>query len=386
VTEWVNNSRNLADELSRSGDLRTPAWRDAICAVPRHELVPHCYEQNSDSSWRKLDDSNGRRDRWLDTIYSDITLITALADVPPEVGTGQVAVSSSTMPSLMVSMLEALNLRAGDRVLEIGTGTGYNAGLLSHRLGSGNVFSVDVDPELVELARMRLAAIGYTPALVARDGEQGLAEYAEYDRIISTCAVPVIPRAWIDQTRQGGLILTDFKPSGHAGNLVLLERQGHTATGRFLPIWAGFMTMRHTTETSKPRQPRRARSQARERCTSAPPQPWMHPVPWFLAQFTMPENLTYGQKINDRTGEPDGTFFSATDGSWCEVSANDDNGIRRVIEAGPVSLWTTFETAYEQWRAAGQPSWERFGLTVTADAHTVWLDQPDSDTCWNLGR
>jgi hypothetical protein len=95
------------------------------------------------------------------------------------------------------------------------------------------------------------------------------------------------------------------------------------------------MTMRHMDEASKPRQPRRDCAQARERRTSAPLQPWMCLVPWFLAQFEMPENLTYGQKVNDATGEPEDTFLSARDGSWCEVSANEDNGTRRVIEACP---------------------------------------------------
>ncbi|MGH3907501.1 MAG: ATP-grasp peptide maturase system methyltransferase [Pseudonocardiaceae bacterium] len=384
MIEWTGTARRLAEELTRSGELRSPHWRDAICAVPRHELVPHFYSQNEDATWLRVDSDTTGPDRWLDTVYSDTTLITALADAPHDWGTGQVAVSSSTMPGLMISMLEALHVRDGDRVLEIGTGTGYNAALLSHRVGSGNVFSIDMDPELVELARQRLAALGYTPTLITRDGDQGLAEHAPFDRIISTCAVPAIPRAWIEQTPQHGLILTDFKPSGLGGNLVLLERSGDTATGRFLPSWAGFMTMRHAHTPPKPHQPRRVHTHARTRHTTAPPQPWMHPVPWFLAQFGMPDGLTFGQRINDTTGEPDTTYLSATDGSWCEISTEQDSVTRDVTESGPVSLWDVFEHAYEHWQAAGEPDWERLGLTVTPNAHTVWLDEPDSTTTWRL--
>lgn len=132
------------------------------------------------------------------------------------------------------------------------------------------MFSVDVDSELVDLTAERLTAIGYTLTLIARDGDQGLAEYAPYDRIIFTCAVPAFPRAWSQQAKEGDLILSDFKPSGMAGNLVLLERQGDTASGRFLPAWAGFMDMRHANPATKPRQPCRVHANAQVRRASAP--------------------------------------------------------------------------------------------------------------------
>jgi hypothetical protein len=169
-----------------------------------------------------------------------------------------------------------------------------------------------------------------------------------------------------------------------AGNLVLLERKGDTANGRFLPSWAGFMDMRHANPVSKPRQPHRVHANAHERRTSAPPHPWLHPIPWFLAQFAMPENLTFGQNVNDETGETGDTFLSATDGSWCEVSAEEHNGTRRVVEGGPMSLWGAFEEACERWRSAGEPDWPRFGLTVTPEQHTVWLDKPDGTKWWSL--
>ena len=367
MTDWADRARKLADEIS---DLTSREWYEAVCAVPRHDLVPFYYLQSDDGTWRQVDVMAGESE--LATVYSDTTLITALADAAPEGrGSGQVTVSSSTMPGLMVTMLEALRIRDGDSVLEIGTGTGYNAGLLSARLGSDHVYSVDVDPTLVEAARERLAAIGHTPTLVARDGDQGLAEFGPYDRIIATCAVPAIPAAWLEQTKPGGLILVDFKPSGHAGNLVLLECQGEIATGRFLSTWAGFMAMRHLNVSSAPRQPRRDRTNATERHTAAPAYPWLHPVPWFLAQFGMPTNVTYGEGA-------DYTYLSAPDGSWCEVRTDD----ARVLEGGPVSLWRAFEDAYDRWRAAGEPEWHRFGLTATPDQHTVWLDRPDSAQRW----
>ncbi|HWR47240.1 MAG TPA: methyltransferase domain-containing protein [Pseudonocardiaceae bacterium] len=127
----------------------------------------------------------------MELVYSDTTLITAVADYA-ERGV-RIPVSSSSKPDLMVRMLEELDVTDGDRVLEIGTGTGYNAALLSHRLGSQNVFSLDVDPALIAAARPRLTRLGYHPTLAAVDGAAGLAGHAPYARIIATCSVPAIP-------------------------------------------------------------------------------------------------------------------------------------------------------------------------------------------------
>ena len=102
----------------------------------------------------------------LERVYSCETLITALAEVDGQ----RLAVSSSTKPDLVVRMLEILQVRDGHRVLEIGTGAGYNAALLTHRLGGARVCSVEVDGDLVALARRRLAAAGYYPTLVTGDG------------------------------------------------------------------------------------------------------------------------------------------------------------------------------------------------------------------------
>jgi len=131
---WQTHAARLADQLLVSGDITDPQWAAAIAAIPRHVLVPKAYQQQPDGTWSQIDEH-------LELTYSPTTLVTALDD-------GQ-AVSSSTKPDLMIRMLETLHLQDGDRVLEIGTGTGYNAALLSHRLGEDNVYSIDMDPTLV---------------------------------------------------------------------------------------------------------------------------------------------------------------------------------------------------------------------------------------------
>ena len=121
---------------------------------------------------------------------------------------------SSSAPTLMAAMLQALDVRDGDRVLEVRTGTRYNAALLCHRLGADRVTSVDVDPSLVEAARAQLASIGYSPHLVTADGAHGAPDRAPFDKIIATVALSGIPPAWRGQTAPGGTILLSLDLAG----------------------------------------------------------------------------------------------------------------------------------------------------------------------------
>jgi protein-L-isoaspartate O-methyltransferase len=200
------------------------------------------YTCDDDGNWRA---HTSEHSGWLDGVYDDRTLITTLVEDHGPRGVQQIPVSSSTTPALMAHMLEELDITPGMRVLEIGTGTGYHAGVLCAALGHDTVFSVELRPELVSLASTRLAELGYHPVLRAAEGSNGLAEHAPYDRIIATCAVSAIPTAWISQLAPGGVLLTDLKGGLSVGNLVKLSHDGSGAvSGRFLPWWAGFMPMR----------------------------------------------------------------------------------------------------------------------------------------------
>ncbi len=384
--DWTDEAARLADELVAAGKLRSPEWISAVRAIPRHALVPVFYEQDRDTGqWLARDASDPV---WHDRIYANRALFTAVGEGAGSWGTGVVGLSSTSTPGLMTRMLEALDVHAGYHVLEIGTGTGYNAALVAHRLGEGRVFSVDIDRNLVDSARERLAALGYRPTLVATDGARGLPEHAPYDRIIATCSVPAIPWAWIEQTRVGGLILADLKLSVHAGNLVLLHRHPDRAEGRFDRTWAGFMALRSDVpsppnSTGGDGLPRRDRQQAARRASDLDVlRPWENLVAWFLAQLSVPTEIGYGHHIDERRNRPGDTFLTSSDGSWCEVSEHTEHGTRQVWEAGPISLWCAVEEAYRLWHELGQPGWERFGLTVIPDRQWVWLDSPGSDHTW----
>ena len=376
---WRELAHRLADELAAEGVLRTPAWRVAVEETPRHVFVPRFYVQQSGGRWIE---TTGEAEGWLAAVYRNEPLITELAVAASG---NRVTVSSSTKPGLMVRMLEALDVHDEHRVLEIGTGTGYNAGLLSHRLGADRVFSIDIGADLIDAARDRLAAVGLAPTLSVAHGVGGMPEHAPFDRIIATCSLPAVPWAWAEQVREGGLVLVDVKRSVHAGNLVLLTRHSDRLEGRFLPRWAGFMAIRDADRAPDGATTVGDVHAGIRSTTYLEPLPWSSLVPWFLTQASLPSELTFGYRGATKHG-PEWAVFSARDGSWCAVGMQADvAGKREVRQEGPVNLWDEFEATHRTWDRLGRPGWDRLGLTVTPDGlHRVWLDDPDSDVEWSL--
>ncbi|MEW1545687.1 methyltransferase domain-containing protein [Streptomyces tsukubensis] len=243
-TEPADEARRaLVEAIAADGGLRDPAWRLAFEEVPRHLFVPYYYvpvpaRPGRPGGWERLwgeDPDPVRRERWLRGAYTDGPLATRVRD--------GALLSSSSQPSLMARMLDALEVRYGDRVLEIGAGSGYNAALLCHRLGDDRVTTVDLDPEITESARAHLAAAGYRPAVVTGDGTRGVPGRAPFDRIVATCTLPVIPHEWLAQCRPDARIIAPVS----TGLVVLRVRddgRGRFAEGRFLRTPAFFVPLR----------------------------------------------------------------------------------------------------------------------------------------------
>ncbi|MGH3912352.1 MAG: methyltransferase domain-containing protein [Pseudonocardiaceae bacterium] len=223
--------------MTRRGVERSRRFR-GIIFVPRFLDLDESGERGVDGAVPE------QHRQWLERVYSDTTLITQLRASGADGHGARRPTSSSSMPRIMAWMLNTLDVADGHQVLEIGTGTGYNAALLCHRLGPTNITSIDIDPMLVGEARKRLAALGYAPMLVTDDGAHGMPHAAPYDAIISTAAVDHIPPAWIEQLRPGGVILTDLR-GGIAGVMVrLCKIDDDTVEGHCQTYDAAFMPMR----------------------------------------------------------------------------------------------------------------------------------------------
>ncbi|MFD8272410.1 methyltransferase domain-containing protein [Streptomyces flaveolus] len=304
----------LVREIELSGAWAAdPVWREAFETVPRHLFVPYYYvgvRGGYERRWGEHPDP-AARERWVRGAYADVPLATRLRD-------GEL-LSSSSQPSLMAMMLVELDVADGNRVLEIGAGTGYNAALLAHRLGDDDlVTTIDLDPDITESARRHLTAAGYRPAVFTGDGARGVPERAPFDRIIATCALSTIPRAWLVQCRPGGRILAPLA----TGLIALTVHDAGHAEGHFLHTPAYFVPLRGAGRTE-------------------PGPPGLGGVP---------------------------------------RRARDDDLFRFLLALTRGSLDP--QEAYALWEREDAPRRERYGITVRGERAWAWLDDPEGPYAW----
>jgi protein-L-isoaspartate(D-aspartate) O-methyltransferase len=208
----------MVDRLSHAGYITTERIVEAFRTVPRHVFVPGVQPEKA---------------------YADEAIVTRWdSDGRP--------ISSSSQPAVMAVMLEQLSVESGQRVLEIGAGTGFNAALLAHLVGEqGTVTTIDIDEDLAAHARRNLDTAGRGRVDVAcADGAAGWAASAPYDRIILTAGAEGLAPAWVEQLAPGGRLVLPLSLRG-AQRSVAFERAGdHLASVSIVDC--GFMPLRGT--------------------------------------------------------------------------------------------------------------------------------------------
>ena len=365
----------LADDLAAAGHLRTRPWRDAVEAVPRQGFLRGGFFEQVPGSvptaWRPvLPDAAG----WLERCYADESLVTQIAGtiVPTDIR-GEIMrapTSSSTMPNLVVRMLEDLQVEDSQRVLEIGTGTGYSTALLCHRLGDELVASVEVDEGVSDRARTALGECGYFPNLVVGDGLAGDKDGAPYDRVIATCGVLDVPRSWIEQTRPGGIILATVCGWLYSSELARLTvAEDGTAKGRFLGGQISFMLARPQLPPALGMLP--DLDDGAERAAQLGADVLDDWTARFVAQTAAPRAQRISLSRGDRTER---VLLDVASGSWAAVWQDGEQW--RVRQGGQVPLWDMVEDHVGRWGADGAPALDRFEITVTPEGQFITWPRP----------
>ena len=194
-------------ELVRAHGVRDPRLLEAIAAVPRAEFVPPAHE------------AHAYRDQPIPIPHDQVT----------------------TQPSLSAAMIEALALEGEERVLEVGTGYGFQTALLA-RLAA-EVFSIERFADLAETARRSLARHGIRNAeVVVGDGTAGLPERAPFDAIVVSAAFTSVPEPLAAQLRDGGRLVQPMGPGGR-DQVTLFERRGDSLEPRAKVIPAHFVKL-----------------------------------------------------------------------------------------------------------------------------------------------
>ncbi len=342
----------------------------------RADFIPDIIWVNGEGSWmvplHRADDP----ERWLAEVNSNKAVVTQIDDGTDKYGVGRgiFPSSSSSAPGVMMDMLDMLDVREGMDILEIGTGTGYNAALISELSKTGSVTSVEIDSAIAEHARTVLRKVCAAVTVITGDGVLGYPENAPYDRLIATASARAVPFAWVEQTRPGGRIVLPFVGSFEKGAfLSLTVEEGATAHGRFQST-AAFMRLR--SHRDGPALWWKHENNREISFTHVRPREVFDEYDAGFALGLLCPGMMAGPSTDPDSGIDFLRLSHAESGSWASFADDPEDEGYEVLQCGPRRLWEELEKAYLWWVDAGRPECTRFGMTVNAKGYEIWLDSP----------
>lgn len=360
----------LVARIERTFSPESPWVREAFLKVPRHRFIRRRGTAEA-GEFIPVDRSHPTTED-LDRIYADEVV---MIHHPP---------SSASQPYVVAKMLDWLEVKPGMKVLEIGTGSGFNAALLAVGTGDpGLVHTLDIQADLVAEAKEHLAEAGYGGVHVrCGDGAYGWPEAAPFDRIIVTAASADLPPAWLSQLAPSGVLVVPFK-SPPVGDLQLrLRREGEVHRGGFMSVFY-FMSLQGDYRVpAGPPPDWDARRAARHRALAAGTPGVVCPMDW--AEW----NAFW---IFARGGGA--AVASLAEGwhqagrRWVAMMADPLSGLRVVYDDGVLKVYGPAGPAWqigalvERWKAHGRPGLDRFAVTVEPDpvpGPGEWLDRRPS--------
>jgi len=362
------------EEIKARAPITSEAVERAFRRVERHRLLERYfnYDQEQEFDEIVLDGENPDPEH-LKRIYSDTPLPTRVVD--------GLATSSTSQPTLVAQMLELLELAPGQRVLEIGAGTGYNAALVQEIVGEeGQVTTIDIQEEVVAQTRRLLRQAGFGRIeVLAKDGAQGHPENAPYDRIIATVGCPDISLCWAEQLADSGFMLIPLQhgPEGH-NPLVRIWKKGGRTVGRFVGS-SGFMTIQGELAAE---QKVGFASQDKEKAGRAPVE---RPLPKSISTWS-----DLGRRERGARQVALATFLAITDGrgDWAGMIEKGRGACvlakDKVKVYGDLSLYDELVQLCAEWERLGWPGLDRWALKFFP---RDGLQQPEADEyTWVIPR
>ncbi|WP_283136162.1 methyltransferase domain-containing protein [Rhizohabitans arisaemae] len=350
MTDWATPAQELAATVVSP---ESPWWAP-VAETPRHAFIPRWFARDTYT----VVDGPSDPGLWLATAYGDTSVVTRVGPVhadhaTPGIAYPGVATSSATMPGLVVRMLELAEIHDDDDVLDIATGSGYSAALLSRRLGDTRVTSVDIDAYLVEAAAGRLAGLGSHPRVLACDATGPIP--GTHDVVVSMVSVRPIPVTWLASLRPGGRLVTVI-----AGTHLLLtatkSEAGH-AYGRIEQNGASFMRARSGVDYPPRRNERfialrDMRPQGEQVTRGRLPLVRITDFPALhdLFEVTVPgvdHRFTLGGGPMPATA-----WMIHDDGSWAWAACTGGDELPVVHQGGPRRLWNILDDLRETWSPA----------------------------------
>ncbi|MFI6347584.1 ATP-grasp peptide maturase system methyltransferase [Streptomyces sp. NPDC050560] len=371
----VELRRRLVARLVADDVLHDPEVRRAAGTVPREVFLGSAVYKPSKppgvTVWTPLSRDSTPADEWLRLAYRNQTWVTQIDGVLAENAGGPVTggspTSSSTLPGVVLWMIEQAGIARGKRVLIIGTGTGLSTAYVCEVAGEGNVTSIETDADAAERARKALGEAGYAPTLITADGLRGCPDRAPYDVVIAFCSMRHVPYGLLQQIATGGTLLVTLSGWGAAYGLVRLTvGNGATAQGRFLPGYTSFMIARpHDHPPHGPFEflPGHERP---SRIDPALLDDW---TGRFVAQLAAPSAERLGAGAEQ-------VLLDVSTGSQARVRSAASGEGWTVVQRGPLDLWNAVEDSVTTWQRHGSPFLSEFGMTITPDAQEVWLHSP----------
>lgn len=383
----LEESRRLA--IIENRRLST-AVEEAFLQTPRHRFIQR-YRATASREWQEVTTENLAQH--LPFLYSNNAI--------GLYGDEERMPSTISQPSLVLYMLELLQVQPGHRVFELGAGSGWNAALLGRLVGSkGHVYSLEIIPEMVARATTSLATLGIdNVSVINADGGAGYAQAAPFDRAIFTAGAYDLPRSFHEQLRPGGLLLFVFK-LGDVGDALFLLQKEDTHFRSLETLSVGFvpMTGAHA-KVGHPPQPLSAlpdwetlHQQEIERRSFWWGGRGVATLLWrtrgvrsFLT-IVEPWFRTFRSEENAENGYEE--FFGLWDaeGRSLTIARNDE-----LITYGNLSTRDRLYTWLRRWNEWGMPAADGFALSIyPADATVApgtneWLMQrPESTFLWRL--